>query len=328
MITWLRQFLLFAFLSCFSVVLSAASEKRLLALGTGGVTGLYYPAGGALCRLVNLSRQQHGIRCAVRSTLGSLTNLTQVSNGELDLGIAESGQLYNAVQGRGRFAKQGADNSFRALFNLFPEYLSILVKNDAAIQTFEDLRGKRVNIGKEGSSQRITLELLMQQRDWQWQDFAEVLELEPAQQAAALCGNQIDATLYVVGHPSGAIKEAIRDCDSRLLPLSERDVKALITGNPHYQQVAIKGRNYAEGLEDISTAGVNATLFTRANLPDDVAYAVVKALFEQFDRFRRMHPAFQKLTPQQMIATSMAAPLHPGAERYYREAGLLELVGP
>jgi TRAP transporter TAXI family solute receptor len=291
---------------------STSAENQIITLGTGGVTGLYYPAGGALCRLINQTRQQHGIRCAVRSTLGSVTNVAQVTSGALDLGIAEAGQLYKAAK---------SDVPLRTLVSLFPEYISVLVRTDAGINSFADLKNKRINIGKEGSSQRLTIEFLMAAQGWKLSDFAEVTQLEPSEQATALCENRIDATLYVVGHPSGAIKEALRDCRSKLIGLSKRDRDTLILKNPYYRKVSIAGNYYSPNLPDVETVGVNATLFTRADLPDDVAYAVVKSLFAQFDSFRRLHPAFSSLDPEQMMLTNgLPQPLHPGAAKYFMEA--------
>ncbi|WP_028299048.1 TAXI family TRAP transporter solute-binding subunit [Oceanospirillum beijerinckii] len=300
---------------------STLADSRILALGTGGVTGLYYPSGGAICRLVNLTRQQHGIRCALRSTLGSVANLQKVATGELDLGIAEAGQLANAFYGQGDFTH--ASPQLRTLVGLFPEYISVLVRRDSGIQSFSDLKHKRFNIGKTGSSQRLTMDILMTARGWRLDDFALVEELEPAEQADALCDNRIDASLYVVGHPSGAIKEAIQDCDSRLINLEAEDIAALEQQSRHYQALTLPGSLYSDRQNDVLTAGVNATLFTRADLPDDVAYTVVKSLFEQFDSFRRLHPAFEVLDVKHMVQTPLAAPMHPGAQRYFQEQGFL-----
>lgn len=297
------------------------SNRQIVSLGTGGVTGLYYPTGGAICRLVNLQRNAHGTRCALRSTPGSVSNLLQVVSGELDLGIAEAGQLNNAYQGQGDFSEPAP--GLRTLTGLFPEYISVLVRKDAGINQFSDLREKRFNTGRQGSSQRLTMDILMTSRGWLLDDFSEVLELEPAEQAQALCDNRIDATLYVVGHPSGAIKEAIRDCDSQLIPLMPEDIAALTRQNSHYQPVSIPGALYSTDMPDVKTAGVNAVLFTRSDLPDEVAYNLVRSLFEQFDHFKRMHPAFGLLEAHRMINTPLAAPMHPGAERYFREQGLL-----
>lgn len=298
----------------------AVIAQKVISLGTGGVTGLYYPMGGALCRLVNQARQEYGIRCAVRSTLGSVSNVEQVINHELDMGIAEAGQLYNTVRGFEKSTDNKSNQPLRTITSLFPEYISILVRSDAGINNFEDLLNKRINIGKPGTSQRSTIELLMKVHGWRLNDFSEVTELEPSEQATALCENRIDATLYVVGHPSGTIKEALRDCTSRLISLSKKEREALILQNPYYREVTISGDFYSPDLSDVITVGVNATLFARAELSEDVAYAVVKSLFEQFDSFRKLHPAFRFLNPQQMMeATNLPLPLHPGAAKYFRE---------
>lgn len=299
---------------------SPANENRIVSLGTGGETGLYYPSGGAFCRLVNLTRHHHGIRCVVTTSPGSVANLQRVSEGQLDLGIAEAGQLHNAVTG-------GAEQSggeLRTLFKLFPEYISLVSRRDSGIDSLADLRGKRINIGRENSSQEITFRSLMTARGWTLDDFAEVHRLAPADQADALCQNRIDATLYVVGHPSGAVKQALRDCDSRLLSLSQADIASLMDENPYYQSARIDQALYDSQPQFVLTAGVNAVLFSRADLPDDVAYALVKALFTQFERFRAMHPAFYQLQPGQLTQEPFAAPLHPGAARYFREVGLLK----
>ena len=307
---WSLRFII-CFLLCCMSFLPASADNQIITLGTGGVTGLYYPTGGALCRLINQTREQHGIRCAVRSTLGSITNLEQVTRGELDLGLAEAAQIYNIT---------ASDTPLRSLVSLYPEYISILVRSDAGINSFADLKNKRINIGKAASSQRYTLELLMASHGWKLSDFAQVTQLAPEEQATALCENRIDATLYVVGHPSGTIKEALRDCHSKLIGLSEKDRVALMQNNPHYRELTIAGALYAPDLSDIITVGVNALLFTRAELPDDVAYAIVKSLFEQFESFRQLHLAFSTLKPEDMMQTKvLPLPLHPGAAKYYEE---------
>lgn len=319
MISWFRR--LFS-LFCLVLSVAAAAENRVVTLGTGGVTGLYYPTGGAFCRLANLTRNQHGMRCSVRSTPGSVANLKEVSEGQLDFGIAEAGQLHDAYTGKGEFSKP--DRSLRSLFSIFPEYITVISRADSGIEAFSDLKGKRINIGQPGSSQHLTLRALFDAFDWQFDQFSEIHELEPAGQADALCENRIDATLYVVGHPSGAIKEALRDCNSRLISLSTKEIKALTSLNPHYYPRQLRSRYYSPELSSIDTVSVDATLFASTAMSEEVVYAMVKSLFEQFGQFKRMHPAFWELEKQQMVPEKLAAPLHAGAERYYREIGLIK----
>jgi len=300
-----------------------AERRQLVSLGTGGVTGVYYPTGGAICRLVNQLRQQHGIRCAVQSTPGSVANINRVRSGDMELGLAESGWLYQAWTGRGHFADRGAAPELRTLLKLFPEYLTVLARPDAGIQNFSDIRDKRISIGKPGTSQRSTMNALMQSNDWGLQDFAVALSLGAAEQAGALCEGKIDVMIYTVGHPSGATKEAARECGGQLVAVRPENAMQLTTENPHYMPMVIRAGLYPENRQDVSTVGVNATFFANADLSDEVAYAVVKSLFEQFEQFRAMHPAFAGLKPEQMVQGPYPAPLHPGAERYFREAGLL-----
>jgi len=303
--------------------LPTVAGSQLVSLGTGGITGVYYPAGGAICRLVNSTRQQHGIRCAVQSSPGSVANIKRVRNGELDMGLAESGWIYHAWNGSDLFIDQGPDRKLRTLLKLFPEYLTVLAHPDAGVEQFVDIRNKRINIGKPGTSQRSTLSSLMRGSGWSLSDFAVALSLEPAEQASALCDRRIDVMIYTVGHPSGATKEATRDCGSKLIPVTGGVAKSLMADNPQYLPITLAGGFYSANPEDVTTLGVSATFFTDDDLPEDTAYAVVKSLFEQFDRFQAMHPAFAELDPQQMVAGPYPAPLHPGAERYFREAGLL-----
>lgn len=301
----------------------AHGRSQLVSLGTGGVTGVYYPTGGAICRLVNQARKQHGIRCAVQSTRGSVANIGRVRSGELDLGIAESGWLYQAWTGSGRFADDGPAKGLRTLLKMFPEYLTVLARPGAGIEQFSDIRHKRISVGKPGTSQRSTMNALMRGHGWGLQDFAMALSLGAAEQASALCDDKIDVMIYTVGHPSGATKEATRDCGGQLVAMDDKSAAELTTNNPHYVPMVIRAGVYPANQQDVPTVGVNATFFANAELPDAVAYAMVKSLFEQFEQFRAMHPAFATLQPQKMVQGPFPAPLHPGAERYFREVGLL-----
>jgi len=302
----------------------AAAEQRFVTIGTGGVTGVYYPTGGAICRLVNRDRKAHGIRCSVESTGGSIYNLNTIRNGELDMGIVQSDWQYHAYQGTSQFADQGPMEKLRAVFSIHPEPFTVVARADAGIQRFEDLKGKRVNIGNPGSGQRGTMEMLMEKLGWERDDFALVSELKAAEQARALCDNKIDAMVYTVGHPSGSIKEATTACDAVLVDVAGPTIDELVEARPYYRHAVIPGGTYKGTERDIRTFGVGATLVASADTDDEVVYQVVRAVFEHFDRFRRLHPAFSQLEKPEMVTEGLTAPLHPGAERYYREVGLLD----
>ena len=303
---------------------SIAQDQTFVTIGTGGVTGVYYPTGGAICRLVNRGRSEHGIRCGVESTGGSVFNINAVRGGELEFGVAQSDWQYHAFNGTSRFEEQGPFEGLRAVFSVHPEPFTVVARADAGIANFEDLKGKRVNVGNPGSGQRGTMEVLMAEMGWTMGDFAVASELQAAEQSQALCDNNIDAMVYTVGHPSGSIQEATTACDSVLVNVANDAVTKLVEDNPFYRVATIPGGMYRGNDNDTTTFGVGATFVTSADVSDDVVYAVVKAVFENMDQFRSLHPAFANLDPKEMANDGLSAPLHPGAEKYYREAGLIE----
>lgn len=302
---------------------TVASAESFITIGTGGVTGVYYPTGGAICRLVNKDRSEHGIRCSVESTGGSVYNLNTIRAGELDIGVAQSDWQYHAYNGTSKFEDQGANPELRSLFSMHAEPFTVVARADAGIKSYNDLKGKRVNIGNPGSGQRGTMEVLMNAKGWTADDFALASELKASEQASALCDNKIDAMVYVVGHPSGAIKEATTSCDSNLVEVNDATIDMLVGENSYYRKATVPGGMYRGNPDDVTTFGVGATIVSSTAVPDEVAYNVVKAVFENFDTFRKLHPAFANLKKEEMVSDALTAPLHPGAEKYYKEAGLL-----
>ena len=302
----------------------ALAQQSFVSIGTGGVTGVYYPTGGAICRMMAKTRADHGIRCAVESTGGSVYNVNAVRSGELEFGVAQSDVQFKAYEGQGSFAEQGANADLRSVFSIHPEPFTVVARADAGIASFEDLKGKRVNVGNPGSGQRDTMEVLMGEMGWTMADFSLASELQAAEQSQALCDNNIDAMVYTVGHPSGSIQEATTACDAVLVDVSNAATEKLVAENPYYRTATIPGGMYRGNDGDTQTFGVGATLVTSAAVPDDVVYALVKAVFEDIDGFRALHPAFADLDPKQMANDGLSAPLHPGAEKYFREAGLIE----
>ncbi|MGR3321497.1 MAG: TAXI family TRAP transporter solute-binding subunit [Pseudooceanicola sp.] len=313
-----------AALATASFLAPAAVAEEFITIGTGGVTGVYYPTGGAICRLVNKGRRDHGIRCSVESTGGSVYNINTIREGELEFGVAQSDWQYHAYNGSSRFEDAGAFEELRAVFSVHPEPFTVVARADSGIENFEDLKGKRVNIGNPGSGQRGTMEVLMNAMGWTTDDFALATELKAAEQSAALCDNQIDAMVYTVGHPSGSIQEATTACDSTLVNVTGDAVSGLIEDNSFYRTATIPGGMYRGNDEDTTTFGVGATFVTSSDVSEDAVYAVVSSVFENFEDFKGLHPAFSNLKPEEMISAGLSAPLHAGAEKYYKEKGWIE----
>jgi uncharacterized protein len=301
-----------------------ARADSFVTIGTGGVTGVYYPAGGAICRLVNKGRKEQGTRCSVEATGGSIYNIDTLRQGELDMAIVQSDVQYKAWKGQGEeFQGQGPFDDLRSVFSLHAEPFTVVARDDSGIHTFDDLKGKRVNVGNPGSGQRSTMEVVMQRKGWTMADFKLASELKSAEQADALAADKIDAMVFTVGHPSGSIQEATATTDAHLVPVTGPAIDGLLKDFPYYTRAVIPGGLYRGTPDDVETFGVRATFVTSARLPDDVVYRVVKAVFENFDEFRKLHPAFANLNKEEMVTQALSAPLHPGAEKYYKEAGLL-----
>ena len=300
-----------------------ATASNFITIGTGGVTGVYYPTGGAICRLVNKGRKEHGVRCSVESTGGSVYNINTIRAGDLDMGVAQSDWQYHAYKGTSKFKDQGAFKELRAVFSVHPEPFTVVARADAGIKTFTDLVGKRVNIGNPGSGQRGTMEVLMAAMGWDKSTFALASELKSSEQSSALCDNKIDAMVFTVGHPSGSIKEATTTCDTVLVNVAGSVVDKLVRDNDFYRKAIIPGGMYRGNDKDTHTFGVGATFVSSTRTPADTVYHVVKSVFENFDDFKKLHPAFNNLDKKEMIKDGLSAPLHDGARKYYKEAGLL-----
>ena len=300
------------------------AKTTFVTIGTGGVTGVYYPTGGAIARLVNKGRKAHGIRCSVESTGGSVYNLNAIAAGELDMGVAQSDWQYHAYNGTSKFKDKGANKDLRAVFSVHPEPFTVVARKDSGVTDFMQLKGKRVNIGNPGSGQRGTMEVLMGALGWTKDDFKLASELKAAEQSSALCDNKIDAMVYTVGHPNGSIKEATTSCDAVIVSVTGMAVEKLVGDNDYYRMATIPGGMYRGTDADTQTFGVDATFVSSTKVPEKVIYEIVKAVFENFDDFKKLHPAFGVLKKEEMIKDGLSAPLHDGAKKYYKEVGLLK----
>ena len=315
--------ILFGFVLFMGTAPAPAKADTFVTIGTGGVTGVYYPTGGSICRLVNKGRKTHGIRCSVESTGGSIYNLNAIAAGELDMGVAQSDWQYHAYNGTSKLKDKGANKELRAVFSVHPEPFTVVARKDSGIKNFQDLKGKRVNINNPGSGARGTMEVVMKAMGWNKADFKLAAELKSSEQASALCDNKIDAIVFTVGHPSGTIKESTTSCDSVLVNVTGPEIDKLVKENDYYRTATIPGGMYRGTDSDTKTFGVGATFVTSSKVSEDVIYNVVKAVFENFDQFKKLHPAFNILKKEEMIKDGLSAPLHKGAVKYYKEAGLM-----
>ncbi len=315
--------------SVFSANDAAAQGKRFISIGTGGPTGVYFIVGQSVCRLIHKEAaegrkkgRKHGIRCSAPSTAGSTYNIANIKAGELDFGVAQSDWQYHAYNGSSKF-KGRAFKKLRAVFSVHPEPYHIIVGKGSGIKSWADLKGKRFNIGNPGSGQRGTTEVLMRAYGTKKSDFKIATELTSTEQSKALCDGKIDAYGYTVGVPNSGVSIATDGCGAMIINLNTSIEKKLVNSNPFYAFATIPKGTYKTTLADVVTFGVMATFVTSADVPEKVVYEVTRAVFENLDDFRKLHPAFRNLDPRKMIKDGLSAPLHRGAIKYYKEKGLM-----
>ena len=304
-----------------SSLAEAQDQQKSITIGGGGLAGVYYAVGKGICRLVHRGRKTHGIRCSA-VTGGSIHNLHAVDTGELDFGLAQSDWQFHAYHGSGVF-KGKPLAELRAVFSVHSEPLTVVARADAGIRSFEDLEGKRVSRGGGKSSARRIMKKVAPALGWQKGTFTQDFKLGWTEASVALCDDKVDAIFITAGNPSEAVKAAANSCDTVIVGITGTVIDKLVEENGYFRHVTIPGGVYRGSPDDIDTIGVSATVVTSTHTPAEYVYLVVKSVFENFDSFKKLHPAFSVLKKQEMIEESLTAPLHEGALRYYKEAGLM-----
>jgi uncharacterized protein len=323
----LNLFIALLFGTLLSDMSSATAATKYINIATGSITGVYYPAGGAICRFVNIGRKDHGIRCSTESTGGSVSNLNSLRKETTELAIVQSDWQYHAYKGTGFFADQPPFKDLRSIFSLYTETFAVAVLENSGIKKINDIVGKRLNFGPQGSGMYATMEVLSKIKGWDKLSFAAITNLEPSMQVKALCDGKIDVMIYTSGNPNGILQEATQNsnpnCKVKILSIDSDSINKLIKLNPYYVKATIPGGMYRGNPDDITTFGVKATVVTSSKVSDDVVYNITKAVFSDMQNFKTLHPVFSGLNKKESIRDGNSAPLHPGAIRYYKEAGLL-----
>ena len=305
----------------------SSAQAKYINIATGSITGVYYPAGGAICRFVNRGRKDHGIRCSVESTGGSVANLNALRQGLTDFAIVQSDWQYHAYRGTGFFSDQKPFKTLRSVLSLYTETFAMAVRDDSTVKDIDDVKGKRVNYGPPGSGMYATMSVLARAKGWKKSDFSLVTNLDPSSQIAALCDKKIDVMIYTSGNPNGILQEATQygdpKCRVKILDIDKKTISKLIEENPFYVKAKIPGGMYRNNPNDISTFGVKATLVTTEDESADIVYQLTRAVFVDHENFKTLHPVFTTLEKKKSVRDGNSAPLHSGSVRYYKEVGLL-----
>lgn len=299
-----------------------AFSAEFITIGTGGVTGTYYPTGGAICRLVNKYKKETKIRCSVESTGGSVYNINTIKNGELDFGIAQSDVVYQSHTGTKKFEGKKIEK-VRSVMAIYPELFTLVSRKDANIAGIMDIKGKRINLGNPGSGNESTALAMFDALNIKKSDLAFAGALKAAEMPDALRDNKIDGYFYMVGHPTANIKDASNSVDVRITPITGAKIDKFVKDNPYFAQADVPGGLYKGNENGTPTFGVKAVLVTSTDVSDKAVYTVVKAILENFDAFKKLHPAYANITKESLL-DGLSAPLHEGAKKYFTEAGILK----
>lgn len=302
----------------------ANAKDSFVTIGTGGITGVYYPTGGAIAKIVNAKRKTYHVRASVESTGGSKFNINAIASGDLDFGIAQADTQYLAYNGKGAWEGKPV-KKLRAVFALAPEAVTFIAAADSGIKSVKDVKGKTINLGDPGSGNRINaMDIFNTVGLVPGKDFYDE-KLKPADAPRILQDGRIDGFFYTVGHPNGNIKEATagkRKC--RIVSIDGLD--SLLKSAPYYAMTTIDMSQYPDAVnakETVKTLGMLATLVTSSDTPDDVVYAITKEVMDNLDQFKKLHPALGTLTKKGMLK-GLTAPIHNGALKYYKEIGLVK----
>lgn len=298
-----------------------AQDQKFITIGTAGVTGMYYVVGNSICKFMNRDTAKHGYRCTAQATSGSIANLNGIAKAEMNFGTVQSDWQYHSLHGTSAFSKSGPNKNLRSVFSAHADIVTVVARADTGIDVLADLKGKKVNIGNPGSGSRATAEVLLNTIGISVSDLAFAAELKSAEQSAALCDEKVDAIMFSAGHPVGNIKEATVSCDTVFLQVDGAEVDKLVAETPYYSKATIPAGLYKGQPETIHSYGPLATLVTSTDTDEEAVYQLVKAVFDNFKRFKALRPTFADLTEKDMISNGTIAPLHEGAIRYYKERG-------
>lgn len=307
----------------FLFVTAASARTNYVTIGTGGVTGVYYPTGSAIASVVNKKRNDHKLLITVESTDGSVYNVNAISSGELEFGVIQSDRQFQAYNGTADWEGR-PQQKLRAVFSIHPESVIIVAAADKNIKTVADLKGKIVNIGNVGSGQRGNALDLLAAAEINYKTDLTAKSMVATESARMLQDGKIDAFIYTVGHPNGSVKEAVAGARKVNFAHVPAAVTNKLTDNYSYyaaSEIPVDLYPGVANAANVQTFGVMATFCTSVDVADEVVYAITKEVFEGFDEFKQLHPAFSTLTKQGMLQ-GLSAPIHSGAMKYFKEVGL------
>ncbi|MGB2689190.1 MAG: TAXI family TRAP transporter solute-binding subunit [Desulfobacterales bacterium] len=312
------------FLLLWTVPSGAWAKTKVFKVATGEYMGRYLPTGGVIAEIVNNKQEEYGFRCIAKTTSGSVFNINAIMAGDMEFGIVQSDSQYQALNGLDEWKDKGPQKDLRSMFSLYTESITLLASVDSGAKTIKDLKGKRVYIGEIGSGSRQNAIDALNAAGIDWKTDIKVIKKGKKYDVQSmLMRGELDAFFYTVGHPTSAIIFATVGAKKTLF-ISIDNIEKLLSKHPYYVKSLIPVSLYPQiaNDEDVKTFGVKATFVTSAKIPDNVVYAITKEVFENLGSLKYSDPTLNMLTKESMVKDGLTAPMHPGALRYYKEAGL------
>lgn len=317
------RFLLF--FSCLFLMSLSTAWGQLVKIGTGGVSGIYYPVGGLLSLLFNEQikndAQKKYTIFLPKISAGTKQNLQDLLSNEVQFALAQSNVAAEAYQ-RG-VAENKKERQLRTVFSLYPEYVTIVARKDIAIHSFGDLQGKRVAVGTTNSGSLQDVQHILSVFSLSLQDFSEVYHSAPNNAVTALCYGNIDAVVLTVGHPSSSVFRMLGKCQGQLIPFSRSEIKMVTEKYPAYSDMIIPNDTYQKQVE-VRTLGMYSLFMTRADQPEELVYQLTKRTFERLDKLKRGLPVLSHLKKKLMAMQHANIPIHSGAKKYFSERGFYD----
>ncbi|BCX79459.1 TAXI family TRAP transporter solute-binding subunit [Campylobacter sp. 19-13652] len=298
---------------------SSLGAKEFVNIGTGSMTGTYYPVGGAICRMAN---KNPNIKCSVQSTGGSVYNVNNVLKGELSFGFVQSDVVYDKYNGTGKFEGK-PDKKLRAVMSVYPELLAMVVSKESGIKNIAELAGKKYNVGNPGSGNEFTTLKVFEAKGFDTDKLGYRGVLTVSECPHALKDKKIDGYSFVAGHPTANITDASNSLPIDILNVDGEQIDAMIAKYPYFAKGVIPKGTY-EGVDyDVNSIGVKAVLVADESVSDEAVEAVVKGVLDNFDEYKSLHTALKSVTKESLIE-GVVAPLHKAALKVYQEAGIVK----
>lgn len=307
---------------CFAILAliitsSCQPNTKTINIGSGSHNAMYYPVASAICEVFNEHNQDKNVVCKAQTSKGAEYNLSAIENGEFEIGISEANFQYDAYMGYKQFTGN-PHKKLRTLFGVHDEYLTIIAKKDSGINSFSDLKGKKVNIGNVGSGSRTLFEQMIKRLGWTLKDFKEIYGENGSDINKVLCSDgQADAAVYIVGHPNRSFDSVLSNCNTKLISLSKDEVKKFISLAPEdFFSATITQNTYTSNPNEVQTFASRTILSASENIDPEIIYNFVKIINENKDELIKKQPSLATIDFFEKNNLKLA-PKHQGVLKYF-----------